>query len=686
MKSAVKRPSIVALKGLAVFGAGVLVLCLAFFIFKLFEVSDHRRHAFLPRGQFVRIQPAPMTQTSITESRYLNEIHLSASDGLPIGTQELSFFIATWHQKVEYERASLTLFPSGCKAELNQGVLPDNSYLTFPIHESCAEVDLRQTSSLNISVVSSKPNQIALWAKGVQKGWLPTTSLKLRIENQEDPQAQFAVGNYAVALPSSTANRLAVITEVWKPAVGLGWLILALVVVLCGFALRRRLPIATWAFLLIGLLWVVIVPPLQAPDEPDHILSFGELIGQKADVSSGLLGLSQRTHFERIKFNEVETLDASDLNRPLDTGWADHISAPDYQKRSPVMSWLASSIAPAIPHGVDPERMVFLLRAINLLGLFFSVLISIRMASSRSPWFLFLLTPPLFFFGMHVSNYPLSLALLLPALVFIAKGLGDRFRVGWSMVCAPFLVVAAFYTNKTTAQLVPLYLTIIPIVLADLLSPALQSKFNRFAKLSMGTQAKRMLSIVMFLAVAALVVMGSRYSPLPPVEHNPHRLPPDTQAIQAALVYLSSVFGLGSDYHILKTFWEGYGWLDVPLPKWLFGVCRFSALVFWLSGLIALFRFQKYGSVIRVLLAALALALSAGFLSYTLQTTMGINLSGRYLIPSHMAFLLIGFHVVTQVLQSADRLTQKRTEFFLLSAGVGVNLLVLASILTRYYS
>jgi len=83
-----------------------------------------------------------------------------------------------------------------------------------------------------------------------------------------------------------------------------------------------------------ALLWAVLMPPLQGADEPDHLLSFGRMVGR--DMDTELQALARRSHFHRIVFNSAERFRPAHRDREDAVAWSQAVHAEDTARRSPV--------------------------------------------------------------------------------------------------------------------------------------------------------------------------------------------------------------------------------------------------------------------------------------------------------------------------------------------------------------
>ncbi len=168
--------------------------------------------------------------------------------------------------------------------------------------------------------------------------------------------------------------------------------------------------------------WSLLTPPLQAPDEPVHFLTFFEKAPESSGKYPDVLAWANRMHFERIKFRSEEGFNGANTLEPLSEPWANHIVPVDMQTRSTLtfQAWqlIANKLAPLNP---SAGIWLYVLRIVNSLAVAFAFAIACFAISSNSDdtkpdrtflsFFVPLLAIPTWaFFSMHVSNYGFSMA------------------------------------------------------------------------------------------------------------------------------------------------------------------------------------------------------------------------------------------------------------------------------------
>jgi len=281
---------------------------------------------------------------------------------------------------------------------------------------------------------------------GLVSHWLPATQYRPEWMAWSDPgragEGPLAVagGLYVDAFSGSARRRADLLAYVWHVSKSSGWiwavvgLSLALVFA-AGLLLLRAgdrggprdgmsaaLGVACLA-LGLALMYVVLVPPFQAPDEPDHMLAFAN-VANRPDLTEGTAALARAGHFDRIRFHGDRRFRPADVGNPEATAWGQEVFAHDVAARSST-TWLWwSLLAPAV-RSFDTAHSLVAIRFANallfalLLGLAALVVRASASGSTGAPHAValaLLLVPTLPFFATHVSEF----AVLTSAYTFVA--------------------------------------------------------------------------------------------------------------------------------------------------------------------------------------------------------------------------------------------------------------------------
>lgn len=669
--------------------AAIFFICsLGVFLFALFERNNEQAHAFLPRGEFVQFRPVELQQEALANGLFQHRAFVQFEEKFPPQVKKISFWLATWGQSLAFNQATLSLGSAECELSRVLGSIKDNSYLTFDLPENC---NPSAPLTTELTLVTQANSKIALWCQELTSDWLPSSLMKVKILSVEGKHLGYALGNY-VKEQVIQETRLRVLLGAWNLKNSTVFIFLMLIVffgfVLFG-ALNRFTESNRWLIKMfgtlsvVGMLWCVLVPPFQAPDEPDHIMSFLELTKTQEKLGPALLVLAQRTHFERIKFNEIETVSLGDLNQPTQAPWAGHIQGPDYNDRAPLLAFFAKKLSNLGIEKANVENLVLFLRFVNVGSILLCFLFCMKFLSADLLPMVYLLAPPIFFFGMHVSNYPMSLAVLFPAITATVVALirADKLSFFRSLVIIPLSALGGFYLNRTTAQLFPYFTVVMTAVLGLLFT----SRISLFKKLTAQKTQFIGFGALLILFILALL-LGLKFTPLPNVERPPYPLDPIKQAVKASLVFISNTFGLAKDYSVTDTFWNGIGWLDVRTTEFIATITRYSWIVLVGFSFVLLKGQNRITHASKIIISIFALALSVGFLSYSLQNKASVNLSGRYLLPIYITFFTTVICILQVALKNLNEQSEVAVKNTVLLMGVSFNLLYLSSVLVRYYS
>ncbi|MBE2205409.1 MAG: hypothetical protein IAE94_13840 [Chthoniobacterales bacterium] len=235
-------------------------------------------------------------------------------------------------------------------------------------------------------------------------------------------------GSYDAGLKGADYRKAQLLAQTWGFGIGGEWIIFRFLGVAAGAWMLGLLAVfgafpqlssvghglltAAGAALMafsVGLVFVILIPPFQAPDEPDHFLAYAK---DSPTLATSALDLSNAGHFERIKFRTDEKFSGADVDRPMREPWASHIGGTD-PSRSPIARSIWSYLARILPVeqagpallGIRVGNVVF----VSLCLGFSLVLVVWAVRPERLSLFFaapLLLTPSLCFFSVGVSNYP----------------------------------------------------------------------------------------------------------------------------------------------------------------------------------------------------------------------------------------------------------------------------------------
>lgn len=443
-------------------------------------------------------------------------------------------------------------------------------------------------------------------------------------------------GTWHSAQDVTPVSRMRLLDAMWDHSAFAKWTgISGLLLMVAGAVIWRFQPVVLFAG--IASTYVFLVPPFQAPDEPDHFLTLTGDIGGPVgtDLEKSALRLANTGHFESIKFRPAVSFSAEDIGRPEESGWATHITPTgSHRLRSP----LAGVLWPIAGRGVAGLKAadaLVLLRFFNLALIvaafaFFCALLA-PLDSFYVP--LSLLTiPALPFFGVHWSNHALPLAAAVAATGFVVRVISGLPLRPWHLFLWGFFSGLAFVAGVTgiatfavmagmafafliSGREIPIREQIrgallfaggALVVFGTIGSPEYLHEFtNRLVQLGHRPSAagvtvspwwllpgfaallvaclwaiSRAQGALIWLAAAAwlLFLVASplvNWPVLPGIEGGEIPGISVTKYGMLAVVSFLSGFGIVSgDPLVVTSFWGGFGWLDAYPPDWLMRLAR----------------------------------------------------------------------------------------------------------------
>jgi hypothetical protein len=338
--------------------------------------------------------------------------------------------------------AELSLVGTPCRYVTAPGAkFPNNDMLTLERAAGCSRVRSVPSGTLLLTVRFTGDARVALWTYTQPAGIATNGVIRLKgPSTPEFPQQPSLRGSFIDEYRTSGVRVITLLEHMWQ----LGersWYLRALLsaaaaaivaaTLLCPLAALpvRARPAAAWrgaaaaGLLAAGLsvVFAIVVPPFQAPDEPNHFLGFMNL-GHRQEQRPDADQWAKTTHFNQLRFNGSERFRPVDARQPQETIWAD-ASPSDFDRRS---STTAAWRAVAWLTRDQPLPVAFLaLRLMHaaMLGAAFAAGVFVVVIGARAPFrqLVFvplLLAPTLPFFGMQVSNH----AFLTSAYVLVACG------------------------------------------------------------------------------------------------------------------------------------------------------------------------------------------------------------------------------------------------------------------------
>lgn len=392
-------------------------------------------------------------------------ITLTAVDPVElVSHDELWLFPVPGPTGAHLHRAELRAAGTSCRFEAIAAGLVEGEPLVLRRRSGCSAAALPPAFEL----VVEAEGDVGLQAHRPRDGSAERGRLMVEMPGGAAP---LSVRGFRIDHPP-TAPRVVLLHAMWRHAGSTAWLwalvglavALALVGVLVfpaglppaaedARAFRFVPRCALGAGLLAGSLalgYAAVTPPLCGPDEPYHLMGFGELVGNRRIVDETFAWMRE-THQMRIRHRPQERFRTVDVGLP-ETAEDPEARPTEAQMRSATGSALWRALAPLL-RGAGAVRALLALRLANAalfalaVGAAGALLASC--AQARSPqWvvFPFFFVPTLPFFAMHVSETAVlcSLYVLLAACIAVLFLDGAKaHRVGLPLGLACALMLAA---------------------------------------------------------------------------------------------------------------------------------------------------------------------------------------------------------------------------------------------------
>ena len=667
--------------------------------------SPFSRANFIPANKYANVSLPLKLSRVVAKKAIVYQLPLEFT--LYTAPHAMEFFFATVGTRPIVSRATLSNPSKSCIWEAPQNVaLPDNSYLKFLL-KKCDQENL---SDLMLEIEIDRPTSLHIWTKQSSK-----EGTKRRVQEflsiASPDLLILPVGNAELMGKKALLQKIELLAYSWdntSSAVIMGIILVGIALTMTGLYIICFLPgqrsiLATFLlFLGLSLQYLIITPPFQAPDEPDHLLTYAH-INNDAYLLSDLLRLSNQNHFERIKFYSQEKFSSENIGSPLLGPWAGHVGRTEGEARSPLTAMIWKNLAPTII-ALPTAQKIFSLRLFNILFVIGMTLLAMmpsrRRNESTEAYILVIASISTFwFFAMHVSNYFTMIGLMIPIGIIWTRlmaadniGLWDNFVFGISAGLLPFttasgkgtfiilltlIIGLSLFTTKNrtfmdrlkasicfgfpilVSQVIynsnlnkinafkfsksniesSLYFAFFSLPFIFLLSPLSDKKIGCLRKKS-STLASGLLIVFLVISITFLIIQAIDPEMRFYLTNNEQtaKIPDIYYSARAALAFLANLLPVSPDYYVSKSFWFGYGWLD-SVPDDL----TVTAIKTLFSVLIVLGIIKSLfrEASVHVFLLMLGATLFIAGMAFKLNQ-QSVNLHGRYLISCFILFSSIG--------------------------------------------
>lgn len=444
-------------------------------------------------------------------------LKLTARDiGRVVSHSRIDLLTTSHGVAVRLRSAEIAVTGTECAFKAQPGTaFPTNDYLPFVRGSGCVPLRGTATGDLELTVSVADIARLELLTF-LTPADAPPDHTPLHVLVAGDPAHVRAVrGRLIDVYPERSARRVQLLNYVWQVSSSVTWIWIAFgiaaVLLMAGNLVLwapasfidagRAAPLVrgSAAAALAGglaLLYAIVTPPFQGPDEPNHFVGFTTFVG-RPELDREAAQWARVTHFERIQFHVHEKFGPADMDR-LGPFWNDG-GYPEPSIRGAGVHFVWRTIAPGVARLPAPELFLALrlLNAVLFAGAVccFVALAVLLTDVSRPSLLAFPLffVPTIPFFAMHVSNH----ALLLCAYLVIGLGILVWFLDGKRSDAAGALIGAAWAAAILISRsAVPL----VPVVAAVAV-----------ARILMGGRDQRGRSTAIFWAGLAIPATGMMY-------------------------------------------------------------------------------------------------------------------------------------------------------------------------------
>lgn len=406
-----------------------------------------------------------------------NATHTTRTGGVPLTipnsawlrrVDTVSLLLATYNTSPELITARLGAEDGSCEFRAEgTGPVPNNGLLELSvIHCNPAAT----TRDFMLWVRVRGEGRVAVWTYPMMQTVIGDYADRFLIATPDGLPAYAMRGEAVNRGQSTTIRRVDLVAHLWQrdaPTIWFWTLLFA------GFAFAGMWALTTPTMRCVALgagaialaiagTWAVMMPPLQGADEPDHLLSYTEVVGAP-QAESELSWLARRTHFERLRFRGDQRFRAADIDRPYDPAWTGDIHSERMDQRSAVAAHVWRLMAAAGARSMPLPDLLLAVRALD--ALVFAVVVGL------AAWFVWwaadgriglwsmvglAIVPTLPYFATMVSDW----AFVASWSVLFAAGLvvlqHDGVRASWAGLALGVAVALLFGTSISAFALIPL--------------------------------------------------------------------------------------------------------------------------------------------------------------------------------------------------------------------------------------
>lgn len=419
----------------------------------------------------------------------------AAAPGTLLRHPRVAILLATYGGTPTLDEAVLEWMDGRCSYRSAPGAVLENNQTLDLIKDAGCRADEKTAAEMRLTLrLKERDQRVAVWTYQPAPGIQAPELLRIWEGDPGTQQAGIVRGTYLE--DGERPRRIALLNYVWNIAADPTWIwvtlavaggLTALSVLLLtsatnvspglpldpvASAFRRkdqRKAVAKGALacaslaLALGILYATFVPPLQAPDEPDHLLAFANS-SDRATMAAGTASLARRGHLERLQFHGDQRFRPSDVGHPWPKAWPAEVFAHDVASRSLTTFWWWKATG-GLTRGLTTPRTLLAARLANAMLFAISMGVAALLFAAAAPGsrtrlllpIVLLVIPTLPFFATHLAEF----ALLTDAYILFAASLcvlladGPRVhRIGFPLGAS---IALALLSGRSAAPILPLF-------------------------------------------------------------------------------------------------------------------------------------------------------------------------------------------------------------------------------------
>lgn len=393
----------------------------------------------------------------------------------------VAILLATYGGTPTLDEAVLEWMDGRCSYRSAPGAVLANNQTLELIKDAGCRADEQAAANMRLTLrLKERDQHVAVWTYQPEPGVQAPELLRIWEGDPGIQPAGIVRGTYLEE--GDHPRRIALLNYVWNIAADPTWIWVTLVVaggltaisVLLITAttdtnpggrmtfVRGALACASLTFAL-GILYATFVPPLQAPDEPDHLLAFANS-SDRATMAAGAASLARRGHLERLQFRGDQRFRPSDVGHPWGKAWPSEVFAHDVQARSLTTFWWWK-ITGGLTRGLTTPRTLLTARLANALLFALTMGVAVLLFAAAAPAtgtrlpapLLLLIVPTLPFFATHLAEFALltDAYILFAACLCVLLADGPMVhRIGFPLGAS---IALALLSGRSAAPILPLF-------------------------------------------------------------------------------------------------------------------------------------------------------------------------------------------------------------------------------------